>query len=154
MKHAICLLLAALLLLSLAACGETAPPALPEAPAASDTSAQPEKPAEPEPPEKPAEPETPQQPEKPALTPEEQTVLQQRRDTAEAAMRAMATVLWQAQEDIEYSLSSGVPYAEAAANKRLSVRAGRIYRGMIYSYGNCSLEAFIIVFPPGLDLGL
>ena len=163
MKNAICLLLAALLLLSLAACRETTPPAVSEPPAVTDPPAQPEKPAEPEAPaqpEKPVEPEAPQQPEKPALTPEEQAVLQQRRDTAEATMRAMATVLWQAQEDVEYSLSSGVPYAEAAANKRLSVRAGRIYRGMIYSYGNSSLDAFMgytgepegIVYPlSGLD---
>ena len=140
MKNAICLLLAALLLLTLVACGETTSPAVSEPPAASDTSDQPEKPAEPD---TTAAPEEPAEPEKLTLTPEEQAVLQQRRDTAEAAMRAMATVLWQAQEDVEYSLSSGVPYAEAAANKQLAVRAGRIYRGMIYSYGNSSLEAFM-----------
>ena len=140
MKHTLCLLLATLLALSLAACGETAPPAAPEPPTISGAPAQPEKPAEPE---APAPSETPAEPEAPALTPEEQAVLQQRRDTAEATMRAMATVLWQAQEDVEYSLSSGVPYAEAAANKQLAVRAGRIYRGMIYSYGNSSLEAFM-----------
>ncbi|MBE6961256.1 MAG: hypothetical protein E7445_02240 [Ruminococcaceae bacterium] len=163
MKSKICLLLAALLLVTLAACGETQPPAASNPPAASSTPAQPEKPAEPETPaqpEKPAEPETPAQPEKPALTAAEQAVLQQRRDTAEATMRAMATVLWQAQEDVEYSLSSGVPYAEAAANKRLAVRAGRIYRGMIYSYGHSSLAPFMdyagepegLVYPvSGLD---
>lgn len=140
MKHTLCLLLATLLALSLAACGETAQPAAPEPPAISAAPDQPEKPAESD---TTAEPEMPQQPPSPALTPEEQAVLQQRRDTAEATMRAMATVLWQAQEDVEYSLSSGVPYAEAAANKQLAVRAGRIYRGMIYSYGNSSLEAFM-----------
>lgn len=143
MKNTICLLLATLLLLTLAACGETTPPAVSEPPVVSDVPAQPGQTTEPDGSTAPAEPETPQQPEVPVLTAEEQAVLQQRRDTAEATMRAMATVLWQAQEDVEYSLSSGVPYAEAAANKRLAVRAGRIYRGMIYSYGNSSLDAFM-----------
>lgn len=65
------------------------------------------------------------------LTAEEQAILQQRRDTAESYMRAMATVMWRAGEDVDYFKGQG----------DLHIKAGRLYRGIPYAYcaGNDSV---------------
>ena len=66
------------------------------------------------------------------LTAEEQAILQDRRDTAESYMRAMATVLWRAGESVDYYKGTGA----------LHIEAGRLYRGVPYSYGSGTASAF------------
>ena len=85
---------------------------------------------------------TAQTPTEAPLTPEQQ-ILQERRDAAEAIMRAMGTVLWRATEDIDYTLQRDSTFQESATNKQMSVKAGRLYRGIPYSFGYCDLPAFL-----------
>ena len=77
------------------------------------------------------------------LTAEEQAILQQRRDTAEAYMRSMATVLWSAGEDVDYFKGQG----------DLHIKAGRLYRGIPYAYaaGN---DAVFLGFSQGEENGI
>ena len=77
------------------------------------------------------------------LTAEEQAILQQRRDTAEAYMRSMATVLWRAGEDVDYFKGQG----------DLHIKAGRLYRGIPYAYaaGN---DAVFLGFSQGEENGI
>ena len=144
MKRLWMILLTVSVLFLLAGCGGETPPAV-------DTSAAPEPPVSsaqqtPEEPEVPVQPETPAEPEKPAepaLTPEETAILQARRDAAEAYMRKMATLLWRAEEDIVYTLKSNKKPDEVSAADQLIVRAGRLYQGVIYSYGYSTVDAFL-----------
>lgn len=66
------------------------------------------------------------------LTAEEQATLLARRDAAESYMRAMATVLWRAGENVDYYKGTG----------DLHIVAGRLYRGVPYSYAAGSPDAF------------
>ena len=137
---------AAVLSLLVGCAGQNVPggaASVPETPAASVQS-----PTEPEPP---AQPEVPVQPEMPAvtepaaptLTPEELAILTARRDIAEQYMREMATVLWRAEEDIIYTLKSNKTPDEVSATDQLVIRAGRLYQGVIYSYGYSTTDAFL-----------
>ena len=123
---------------------------VPEAPASSaqQTPEQPEKPAEPEVPEEPAEPAGP------ALAPEEEAVLAARRDAAEQYMRQMATVLWRAEEDIVYTLKSNKTPDEVSATDRLIIQTGRLYQGVIYSYGYSTTDAFLAFAGEADDKGI
>lgn len=72
------------------------------------------------------------------------TILQQRRDRAEAHMRHMMSVLWQTDVDVVYSThvnSLGVDMDEEKRIVRLE--AGRIYSGMPYTHGSGCAEAFL-----------
>lgn len=105
-------------------------------------------PTEPEPPAQPEVPiqtETPAvtEPAAPTLTPEESAILTARRDIAEQYMREMATVLWRAEEDIIYTLKSNKTPDEVSATDQLVIRAGRLYQGVIYSYGYSTTDAFL-----------
>ena len=77
------------------------------------------------------------------LTAEEQANLQQRRDTAEAYMRSMATVLWRAGESVDYFKGQG----------DLHIVEGRLYRGIPYAYaaGN---DAVFLGFSQGEENGI
>lgn len=77
------------------------------------------------------------------LTAEEQAILQQRRDTAEAYMRSMATVLWRAGESVDYFKGQG----------DLHIVEGRLYRGIPYAYaaGN---DAVFLGFSQGEENGI
>lgn len=72
-------------------------------------------------------------------------VLQQRRDAAESYMRQMANYLWRASEDIVYTRDPNVLTDEDLAsymgNNQIVIKAGRLYRGIPYSYaGNSALN--------------
>lgn len=66
-----------------------------------------------------------------SLTDEE--ILKQRRDTVYNTMMSMATVMWRATEDITYTFGS------STAN----IKAGRLYRGMPYTYARGTLASFM-----------
>jgi len=99
----------------------------------------------------PAETEPPAtEPAQPVITPADlavtiDPVLQTRRDAAEAYMREMATYIWRATEDFSYTGSSTVLTDEALENYTGSVfniKAGRLYRGIPYSYSGGSAWNF------------
>lgn len=72
------------------------------------------------------------------LTAEEQKILSDRRDLAEAYMRKMATVLWRASESISYYRS-----IKDTSTTMLNIVAGRVYRGIPYSYAGSSDATFM-----------
>ncbi|MBQ6876407.1 MAG: hypothetical protein IJN46_09290, partial [Lachnospiraceae bacterium] len=67
------------------------------------------------------------------LSPEEQ-ILEDRRNTVVDYMRDMLTVLWRAETDVEYQLSTGYP---------LSIKAGRVYSGLPYTFGCGTTASFL-----------
>lgn len=75
------------------------------------------------------------------------SILAARRDAAEAYMRAMATYLWRAEEDITYTRSSDVltdkQLAAYPASQSFQIKAGRLYRGVPYSYAGASAWNFM-----------
>lgn len=77
---------------------------------------------------------------KSALTAEEQKILSDRRDLAEAYMRKMATVLWRASEAISYFRS-----VRDNSTTKMNIVAGRVYRGIPYSYAGSSDATFMDV---------
>ena len=81
-----------------------------------------------------------------AKTEPETSVLQQRRDAAEQYMRKMATYMWRAEEDITYTRSVKVLTDEDLAayegNELMQIKAGRLYRGIPYSYTGSSAWNF------------
>lgn len=71
---------------------------------------------------------------------EKQAVLQQRRDIAEAHMRKICTFMWRPEEDVHYNrVPSTLP---EDAEKSIQLVAGRLYRGLPYSYSGGSYETF------------
>ncbi|MBR2311023.1 MAG: hypothetical protein IKA47_10915 [Oscillospiraceae bacterium] len=74
----------------------------------------------------------------------DEAVIQARRDTVEAYMRAQATLLWQATEDITYCFSTSTDDPAAAPSSRLiHIKAGRIYMGLPYSYSATTPTSFL-----------
>ena len=137
MKHAkrlLSLLLALLLIVSLAACQQT-PAETTTAP--TETTAVPTEttaaPTETTAPEETTEPTEP-------LSPEEQT-LQERRDIVEAYMRQQTTILWRSEEDVLYTLARDTLPEEADKTKQIQLVAGRLYQGMPYSYASGTTSA-------------
>lgn len=74
-------------------------------------------------------------------TPEE--ILANRREIAAAHMRKMGSFLWRAQEDVTYTLRNDILPEESDADHRLSIRAGRLYQGIPYSFAGCADAAFL-----------
>ncbi len=79
--------------------------------------------------------------------PTEDPILTARRDAAEQYMRNMANYLWRASEDIIYTRDASVVteedlegYSEA---KKIRIKAGRLYRGIPYSYAGCPAVNFM-----------
>lgn len=76
----------------------------------------------------------------------EKSVIDQRRDAAESYMRRMATYMWRAGEDITYTRTNTVRTDEDLANydgtDYISIKAGRLYRGIPYSYSGASAWNF------------
>lgn len=70
-------------------------------------------------------------------------ILTKRREIAESYMRAMATVMWRAQDDVVYTLTSDVHPESVDASKQIVIQAGRLYRGIPYSYAMGSLQTFL-----------
>ena len=70
----------------------------------------------------------------PAMTEEEAAaILKERRDTVYQGMMAMATVLWRATEDVNYSFSTS----------KVTIVKGRLYRGMPYTYAKGNYSTFM-----------
>jgi hypothetical protein len=119
MKKIICLVLVLTLCLGFAACGQT--PSGTETIQPTYTQTQPT-----------AEQTQPSEPKE--LTAEEK-ILAERRDAVEQHMRRNATLLWRSTEDITYTLG-GTAYT-------FRIVAGRLYKGMPYSYAGNSVESFL-----------
>ena len=88
----------------------------------------------------------------PANTPVETTpensaesVIQQRRDMAEQYMREMASYMWRSDKDIFYTRDAKVLTdrdLESYTGTVLKIKAGRLYRGIPYSYTGASAWNF------------
>lgn len=81
------------------------------------------------------------------MSAEARQLLQSRRDAAEKYMRFMATVLWRATEDLTWTTKHHIVNKELLAEyclekKPLQMRAGRLYRGIPYSFSGCSPYTF------------
>lgn len=71
-------------------------------------------------------------------------VLQTRRDTAEAHMRHMMSVLWQVDEDISYSTHvNSMGPEQDEADRVIHLEAGKLYSGMPYTHGSAGAETFL-----------
>ena len=74
------------------------------------------------------------------------SVIDQRREAAEQYMRKMANFLWRAEEDIAYTRTTKVLTDEDLAayegDELLQIKAGRLYRGIPYSYAGASAWNF------------
>ena len=81
-----------------------------------------------------------------ATEPAEDPILAQRRDVAESYMRSMATYMWRATEDIVYTRDANVVTDEDLAaytgKELIAIRAGRLYRGVPYSYAGAPAVKF------------
>ncbi len=76
----------------------------------------------------------------------QEDVIAQRRDAAEQYMRQMANYMWRAKEDITYTRDNRVLTEEDLANfdsnNAIHIKAGRLYRGIPYSYSGASAWNF------------
>ena len=69
-------------------------------------------------------------------------ILIARREAAEAHMRASCNFIWRNEEDLLYTVSSGITPDQATGSSRLELKAGRLYRGMPYSFAGTSMSVF------------
>lgn len=134
MKKYLSLLLAALLLLSLAACekapAETTQPTQTTA-APTETTAAPTEASAPEETTEATEPTEP-------MT-EEEKILWERRLAVEAYMQRQAGILWRSDADVLYTLDSSMLPEESDVNKQIQIVAGRLYQGIPYAYSSGSI---------------
>jgi len=72
-----------------------------------------------------------------------ESVLSERRNQADTYMRNMANILWRSDKDILYTTSSNVLPEEAAENKQFKIVAGRLYKGVPYTYSGGTGESFL-----------
>lgn len=79
-------------------------------------------------------------------------ILQMRRDAAEAYMRKITEPLWRAGEDIVYTQESDT--LPEKANKILTIKAGRLYKGVLYSFAGGTPEAFFAYADETDDKGI
>ena len=71
-------------------------------------------------------------------------VTQARRDQVEAYMRAQATLLWKATEDITYCFSRTTEDPSTASSSQLiKIKAGRTYMGVPYAYSMTTPTSFL-----------
>ena len=135
MKKLICLLLAAVMLMSLAACGgET-------------NNGETGETGENQGLQEAFEATLPAHPEAPAEGATDEEILAHRRQLVVEQMRYHNSVLWTLEEDTPYRLdwnSMGIEKdIEAGAPNIIYLKAGRIYRGLPYTHGNNSVHAFV-----------
>lgn len=82
----------------------------------------------------------------PASSVPDAAIIQQRRDAAESYMREMATFMWRAEEDVLYTRDTTIltdeDLANYTGNQLLKIKAGRLYRGIPYSYTGASAWNF------------
>lgn len=64
----------------------------------------------------------------------DEAILQARREQIVGKMRQMGELLWVADEDIFYKLSTG---------RTVNIRKGRLYRGMLYSFARTDEQSFL-----------
>ncbi|MBR3934066.1 MAG: S-layer homology domain-containing protein [Clostridia bacterium] len=70
-------------------------------------------------------------------------ILSERREIADKYMRDMANILWRSDKDILYTTSSNVLPRDAAENKQFKIVAGRLYKGVPYTYSGGTGESFL-----------
>ena len=70
-------------------------------------------------------------------------VLIARREAVEAHMRASCNFIWRNEEDLLYTVSSGITPDQATGSSRLELKAGRLYRGLPYSFAGTSMSVFL-----------
>lgn len=82
-----------------------------------------------------------------AETGTDEEILAKRRDIVEAEMRRMMSMFWTPAEDITYTLNGQSMGIESdlttAPDKLITLKAGRIYRGMPYTHGSGSGYSFL-----------
>jgi len=70
-------------------------------------------------------------------------VLIARREAVEADMRKQANFIWRCEEDLLYTVSSGITPDQSTGSSRLELKAGRLYRGLPYSFAGTSMAVFL-----------
>lgn len=80
------------------------------------------------------------------LTPEEEKTLSDRREQVVAYMTKMASVLWRSDEEIVYTIKSGVSPDQvkngSGSPVKLTIEKGRLYRGLPYTYAGNGIPSF------------
>ena len=80
------------------------------------------------------------------LTPEEEKTLSDRREQVVAYMTKMASVLWRSDEEIVYTIKSGVSPDQvkngSGSPDKLTIEKGRLYRGLPYTYAGNGIPSF------------
>ena len=92
------------------------------------------------------------------LTPEEQKILADRRELAADYMHQMASVLWRCDEQIVYTIKSGVSPDEVKNGKgspvKLTLQKGRLYQGLPYTYAGNGIPSFSEFYSATDDKGV
>ena len=80
------------------------------------------------------------------LTPEQQQILSLRREKVVDYMTKMASVLWRSDEEIVYTIKSGVSPDQvkngSGSPVKLTIEKGRLYRGLPYTYAGNGIPSF------------
>lgn len=85
----------------------------------------------------------PTQSQQPAQSEADRQLLASRREIAESYMRSIVSMVWRAQEDIFYTLEDDGAPEEASESHRISIKAGRLYQGMPYSFAGGTAASFL-----------
>lgn len=92
------------------------------------------------------------------LTPEEQKILADRRELAADYMHQMASVLWRCDEEIVYTIKSGVSPDQVKNGKgspvKLTLQKGRLYQGLPYTYAGNGIPSFSDFYSATDDKGI
>ena len=80
-----------------------------------------------------------------ASEPTAEEILAERQQIAMDHMREMTSVIWRATEDIDYITSSKIDPKDVGPGEgtRITLKAGRLYRGIPYSYSGSAGESFL-----------
>ncbi|MBE6712034.1 MAG: hypothetical protein E7580_00785 [Ruminococcaceae bacterium] len=80
------------------------------------------------------------------LTPEQQQILSLRREKVVDYMTKMASVLWRSDEEIVYTIKSGVSPDQvkngSGSPVKLTIEKGRLYQGLPYTYAGNGIPSF------------
>ena len=92
------------------------------------------------------------------LSPEEQKILAERRDKAADYMHQMASVLWRCDEEIVYTIKSGVSPDQVKNGKgspvKMTLQKGRLYQGLPYTYAGNGIPSFSDFYSATDDKGV
>ena len=92
------------------------------------------------------------------LTEEEKQILAARREIAADYMHQMASVLWRSDEEIVYTIKSGVSPDQvengSGSPVKLTIQKGRLYRGLPYPYAGGGIPSFSEFYSATDDQGV